>query len=108
MSEMCTKMSLPPSAGVMNPWPLDREKYLQTPLKVGPCDARAVAEQVRARRVGRGLGTRKSLMGDGERSRMRHLGGMREVGEFGDGKVSDAPCWMGGVASEDMTPSLMP
>lgn len=31
-SEMCRKMSGPPSAGVMKPWPLDRQKHLQTPL----------------------------------------------------------------------------
>ena len=35
-SEMCRKMSGPPSAGVMKPWPLDRQKHLQTPLYTGP------------------------------------------------------------------------
>lgn len=31
-SEMCRKMSGPPSAGVMKPWPLERQKHLHTPL----------------------------------------------------------------------------
>lgn len=35
-------MSLPPSDGVMKPWPLEREKHLHTPVNTGPCDARAV------------------------------------------------------------------
>lgn len=45
-------------------------------------------------------------MGDWERSRARHLGGWRELGETGEpGDTGDwaAPCWMGGVVSEDMT-----
>lgn len=41
-SEMWTKISLPPSDGVMKPWPLEREKYLHTPVNTGPCDALAV------------------------------------------------------------------
>lgn len=35
-------MSAPPSDGVTNPWPLEREKYLHTPVNTGPSDARAV------------------------------------------------------------------
>lgn len=35
-------MSGPPSAGVMKPWPLERQKHLQTPLQTGPCEARTV------------------------------------------------------------------
>lgn len=34
-------MSLPPSEGVMKPWPLEREKYLHTPENTGPSAARA-------------------------------------------------------------------
>lgn len=32
ISEMWTKISAPPFAGTMNPWPFEREKHLQTPL----------------------------------------------------------------------------
>lgn len=41
-SEIWTKMSAPPSDGVINPWPLEREKYLHMPVNTGPSDARAV------------------------------------------------------------------
>lgn len=41
-SEMWTKISLPPSDGVMKPWPLEREKHLHTPVNTGPSAALAV------------------------------------------------------------------
>lgn len=86
MSEMWTKTSLPPSDGVIKPWPLEREKYLHTPVNRGPSAARAVAEQVLLRRVGSGLGMRKPLIGDGERSLCLHAGSRSDsdAGEPGD------------------------
>lgn len=44
-SEMWTKISLPPSDGVMKPWPLEREKHLHMPVNKGPCDALVVLRQ---------------------------------------------------------------
>lgn len=40
----------------MKPCPCDLEKFLHTPLNSGPDVARTVAEYVRVRLVGRGLG----------------------------------------------------
>ena len=69
------------------------------------------AEQVRVRRVGTGLGTRKPLMGEVERSLWRHGGRRRELGDTGElgerasrgGVVERAPR---DVASVDMTSSF--
>lgn len=52
-SEMWTKMSLPPSDGVMKPWPLERQKYLHTPVNTGPSAARAVLSRERERSIRR-------------------------------------------------------
>lgn len=41
---MWTKMSWPPSDGLMKPWPLEREKHLHTPMNTGPSEARAVLQ----------------------------------------------------------------
>ena len=38
-SEMCTKISFPPSSGVIKPWPLFRQNSLQTPVCSGDSDA---------------------------------------------------------------------
>lgn len=46
-SDTCTKMSSVPFSGVMNPWPWERENCLQTPLKMGPAEARAVLQEER-------------------------------------------------------------
>lgn len=90
---MCRKMSGPPSAGVMKPWPLERQKHLQTPLQTGPCEARTVAEKVLVRRVGSGLGTTLPRRGDGERSRARWVSSSPAeawwVGGCGGGGGSD-------------------
>ena len=40
-------MSSVPFSGVMNPWPWERENCLQTPLKMGPAEARAVLREER-------------------------------------------------------------
>lgn len=40
-------MSSVPFSGVMNPWPWERENCLQTPLKTGPAEARAVLREGR-------------------------------------------------------------
>lgn len=41
-SEMCTKISAPPSAGVINPCPLLRQNDLTVPATVGFFKARSV------------------------------------------------------------------
>lgn len=46
-SDTCTKMSSVPFSGVINPWPWERENCLQTPLKMGPAEARAVLQEER-------------------------------------------------------------
>lgn len=46
-SDTCTKMSSVPFSGVINPWPWERENCLQTPLKMGPAEARAVLQEKR-------------------------------------------------------------
>lgn len=104
-------MSLPPSEGVMKPWPLEREKHLHTPENTGPSAARADAEKVLFRRVGKGLGMRKSLIGEGERSLSLLVGRCRDSGELGDfgvdsGGVMGRVSWMG-VASEDILEGLV-
>lgn len=59
-SDTWTKMSSVPFSGVMNPWPWERENCLQTPLKMGPAEARAVLWEERDGHIspaarGRGL-----------------------------------------------------
>ena len=46
-SDTWTKMSSVPFSGVINPWPWERENCLQTPLKMGPAEARAVLQKER-------------------------------------------------------------
>lgn len=57
-------MSSVPFSGVMNPWPWERENCLQTPLKMGPAEARAVLREERQREVPPVALTREAAWGE--------------------------------------------
>lgn len=63
-SDTWTKMSSVPFSGVMNPWPWERENCLQTPLKMGPAEARAVLQEERDRDVSAVALTRGAAQGE--------------------------------------------